>query len=146
MPANTRLISADKLTSEEDILRSQQKNMRRSGLVLAEEHVVQTMENTIAGEGRFIPVKFSSDGELRITNALATAEQFARLRAYTEKLLNRMAVEIYKGKNEAVPKISKYNPCSFCEYTAVCQFDPTTGTDEAEIVKSISKSEFFERI
>lgn len=97
------------------------KKMRMSGLLLDDSSVVEAMEQ--GTKGVFIPAKLNKEGNP--TGSVATHYQFHLLRKAVESLLVGMADRLAGGEIAALPlqKDSKYDPCGYCDYRAVCARD-----------------------
>ena len=123
VPARDVLVSADHRLTEEEILQEKAKKLRRSGLVLWEEDVINAMEH---GEDGFeyLPVKLNRAGELS-GEALCSAEQLGALFRYVGTLLEDMAAELRRGSITADPWVQgeSEGSCVWCSYYDACHFD-----------------------
>ena len=124
MPARDVLVKAKKNISAEEIVSERAKMLSRSGLVLRDPGVLEAMEH--GKQPRFIPVKFSKDGEA-VGDSLASLEQLGALAGHIEKTLLSLAGELCSGNIDASPafRSSTENACAFCDYREVCRFDET---------------------
>ncbi len=115
---------------------------RRSGLVLAEEEVLEAMEP--GPEKRFLPVRMGKNGPGG--DALVTAERFGTLSRFIDKTLEQLAAELRAGSVEADPwfKNARDNACQFCEMKEACLFDEDS--DCRRLVTSLKAAEAWERI
>ena len=83
-------------------------------------------------QGNYIPVKLKKDGGLDKTSSVTSEKGFAAIRAHVESLLVRMGREIQRGSVGPNPyKKGGYNSCQFCEYAAVCGYEPGRGVFRA---------------
>lgn len=144
VPARDVLVSADRRLSDEEILKEKSKSLKRSGLLLDEGEVLSAMEHAPDGP-RYLPVKVNRSGALT-GDALATAEQLARLSRYVDRILMRMARELHRGDITADPffKSESENTCLTCDYYDVCHFDEKT--ESWRYRKALKAPEFWEKI
>ena len=72
--------------------------------------------------GVFIPVKTKKDGSYDAYSSLATLAQMGMIKNRVEHLIKNLAQELHSGKIEAAPVdgISRYTPCKWCDYHAIC--------------------------
>ena len=140
-PAREVLLSMPRSATEAEIQRKRQEALRRSGLLLADERVLQARER---GEApRYLPVKYV-DGVPG--GSIASAAQLGDLAAYVKRLLRKMGGRLASGHIEALPlcKAATELPCRWCPYVRACPFE--AGTDEPRVQRSMSQEEFWRRI
>lgn len=103
---------------------------KMNGVILRDRAVLNAMEKDI--RGIFIPaaVKKSDKGtgepdlDSRRSSTLS-AENFKKLREYTDGILKKMCEELYSGKIQADPYVTNQkNPCDYCDYWSVCGNTP----------------------
>lgn len=117
MPAHDMKCTLDR--GEEDIEPAKKETFKMNGIMLAERGVLEAMEQKL--EGFYIPIKLDAHNEFKIGTTVFGTEDFKRLRRYTEELVGMTAKDIYGGKIEANPLISRdSDPCGFCDYRSVC--------------------------
>lgn len=128
--SGARNMSADKVKSE------QARELRRKGLVLADDDVLEAMEH---GEKKvYLPV---SAGK---TDGLVTAEQMDLLEKQVDKALFKAAGEMAGGTIAADPfwRDDEHNACRWCDYAAACQFGDSRD-DCKRPQKGLSAGEYF---
>jgi len=142
-PARFDIVRADGDVTDEELAALRRTSARRSGLVLADEKVVEAMEP--GSDKRFVPVKFKKDGGLS-GDSLATLERFGALDRYIDKTLAELALELRAGNVEADPwfKNARDNACQFCDYRQACLFDE--GADCVRVLTSLKTPEAWEKI
>ena len=140
-PARAPVItSAGKLTDEE-ALETRGKEMKRRGLLLSDDRVLEAMEP--AGSlGRLCCTR-RKDGTL--TGDIADGEQLRQLKAYIFRLLKGMVDDIASGKVDPNPytRGSSHNACAYCPYKEVCHFACVEGRRN---YKAMSAQKFWEEI
>jgi len=142
-PARFDIVCADGDVTDEELAALRRTSARRSGLVLANEEVVEAMEP--GPEKRFIPVKLKKDGGLS-GDSLASLERFGALDRYIDKTLAALAAELRAGSVEADPwfKNARDNACQFCDYREACLFDESA--DCVRVLTSLKTPEAWDRI
>ena len=120
-PAKDVLLSLPRSTTPEEAAKKRADALRRSGLLLADERLLQARENGYSP--RYLPVKYK-DGEA--SGSIATAAQLGELADYVKRLLRKMSGALRQGNAEASPLFHSKTegPCVWCPYRGVCGFDP----------------------
>jgi len=125
------------------------KTLKRSGLILNDEDVIDAMEKREHLEdAKFLPIKILSDGTISSSSSVATLAQFGKLQKHVEKTLHEIGEEIIKGDVTANPYYRNTNQsaCDFCEFASACLFDQTTGIDKKRYLYPVKQSEFWDLI
>lgn len=69
---------------------------------------------------------------------MATEEELGAMTAFARRKAAQLAGEAYAGRIADEPAVlGAYDACSYCRYSAICGFDPTTGKKKHLIKKSI---------
>ena len=112
---------ADVMLSREDAARLAQENISRSGVLLADEHVLSAMEAELAG--RFIPAVKKKDGTFG--KYARSAEELCEMEMEMRTVIAGIAREMTEGRASAVPRdprqIHGQNPCQYCKMKPVCR-------------------------
>ena len=117
------------------------QSIRRSGLILDSEPVLQAME-PCAGKPVYMPYACDKNGERK--GDLFTPEQLDRLENYVFSTVGALGDELCSGAVEPNPYFKDQNDsaCTWCSYAAVCR-----GGGTERWLKKISKpDEFWQRI
>ena len=117
------------------------KEMKRKGLLLHDEQVLQAME---PGETpRRLCYTVKKDGSL--SGDLADREQLKMLRDYMGRILGKMVDDIASGNVEPNPytRGSSYSACTYCPYGAVCH---EAEVDGRRNYKAMNAQHFWEEI
>lgn len=127
-PINAPVHSADANLSADELTAALIKKGNRKGLLIQDEDVLQAMEPGLAG--RFIPVTVNAKNVVSHKHT-ATAQQMAILGDHVRGMLEQMGRELREGRTQAAPRMvdSSRTSCDFCDYHAVCHFDPSDGDD-----------------
>ncbi|MCM1988483.1 PD-(D/E)XK nuclease family protein [Oceanirhabdus seepicola] len=128
-------INIDKL--QDEIL----KKLKMKGIVLKDSQIVTKMDDDIQGLSLIIPAGLKKDGSLREgtgTN-MASLEEFELLREHVRSKLKETCSNILSGNIDIMPyKTSTGDtPCTYCDYSHVCAFDPLLKENNYRIINDI---------
>ena len=122
-----QMIKADKKISEEEIENMIQKNFRMKGLIVADVKIIKMNDNTLSsGSSKLVPAAITQSGSVneKWTNGVSK-EEFKVLQDYINITIKQIAKEIFDGNIEIKPYNKKgKTPCEYCEYKAICGFNP----------------------
>ncbi len=131
VPTKEAVVTAPRGSSEDELRAMREKLLRRSGLLLDDAEILQAMEHSLIGDGRFLPVGMKKDLSWKASSrsSLASMEQMGKLYRHIQTTLKEMGRELMNGDVEARPIIKgkKDTACTWCPYAAVCQYDETLG-------------------
>lgn len=146
LPARDQFLSVSRTLEADERQREADRALRRSGLLLREEDVLRAMEQWGPEGPRFLPLRVGKGGALS-GDALATAEQWGRLRRRLEDLLRDMGREIARGDVDADPwyKADGHCACDWCDYAQCCHFEEGRGTDRRRWLYTVKGKEFWEQ-
>ena len=97
-------------------------NMKRSGLFLLEDKILEAMEGGL--EGKILPIKRKQKGGYTNESVLATLEQFGKLKRYTDKTFINLAKKLQKGEVNASPLVSTtFDSCEWCDFKPFCRYE-----------------------
>ena len=100
------------------------RELRMTGLILADPEVVRLMDGEVEGDSDLVPVHIKKDGEIGARSAVLTSEQFELLRHYMRYQLASAGSEIMDGVVEISPyRLGAFRSCQHCSFKPVCQFD-----------------------
>ncbi len=120
------LIRKNTKISEEEIEAAIMKQLKMKGLLLADVKLIRDMDNALQGPSSIIPATINKDDVLGKASKVASLTQFKMLQTYVSKLLKDLCEEIMQGNVSIQPYKKKgTTSCTYCDYSAVCQFDPT---------------------
>ena len=117
-PARAPYVNADGRMTDEELEKLRMKDLKRKGLLLSDEEVLQAME---PGENpQRLSYSVKKDGSL--SGDLADRAQMKLLKAYLQRILGKMVDEIASGNVEPNPytRGTSHSACTFCPYGAVC--------------------------
>ena len=143
LPARDDILSAERNIPPDKLQAEREKQLRRSGLLLAEPAVLQAMEHEALTEPRYLPLRVNRKGEL--SGSLASAAQLGQLGRYVENLLRDIAGEIRRGNIDADPccRTEDDTYCKYCDWSAACHFQDGRDGDHLNYILPIKQEEFW---
>ena len=146
LPARDAILSMDRNAAPEEIARAMEKELKRSGMFLANADVLEAMEHGSTSSPCYLPLTVKKDGS--ITSGVATAAQLGKLSRYVDHLLEKIAVEMGKGNIDADPNYQgeQKNACLYCPFASACHFEEGRGSDRREYIASVKEQDFWEEL
>ena len=143
LPARDQVLPASRTVTAEKLRAMREKELRRSGLLLAEPAVLRAMEHEALEEPHFLPLQVRRDGSL--SGSIASAAQLGKLGRYVEKLLHEITCEIRDGNIDADPccKTEEDTPCRYCDWAEACHFCDGKGGDHLRYIQPVQRDEFW---
>ena len=101
------------------------KELRVDGLVNAEIDIVKKLDKDIVKDSEVIPVNMKNGAVDISKKHVASTMQFEALETYVDKLMQRFAADIKRGKISVNPMDfgKDSTSCDFCPYHSICKFD-----------------------
>lgn len=122
-PADDFIVLVSRSASAEEIEKEQRKKRLQSGLLIRNIEVLEGMESGLGGA--FIRPRLNQKGEITPKKTVTTEKGFESIKKHIDKLLKQLGQEIISGNVTANPfKMSKQNSCRYCDYSAVCGYEP----------------------
>lgn len=118
-PARLDVLSQTGRISAQQAEQERRKSLRRKGLLLDDERVLQAME-PCQDKPQYLPYQYTRDGARK--GDLATQSQIRRLEDFVYSSIARMGDEILDGKVAPDPysRGPEQTPCRYCEFYSVC--------------------------
>ena len=134
-PARNAVLSADSDLDEEEAAKERNKALRRSGLVLRDDEVINAWEN--GEDKRYIPVKFKSGAPAE--EDVASLERLGKLSEHIRKTLAEMASQLHRGNIAADPyyRGQQENACLNCDYFDACHFSDGENGEHCRYLKKL---------
>ena len=145
-----QMIKADKKITEEKIEEMIQKNFKMKGLIVADVKIIKMNDNTLtSGSSKLVPAAITASGGVnqKWTNGV-TKEEFKILQDYINLTIKQIGEEILSGNIEIKPYNKKgKTPCEYCEYKAICGFNPKYKDNKYNYIpQNISIEDFKQKI
>ena len=143
LPARDEVLPAQRTITAEKLKAMRDKELRRSGLLLAEPAVLQAMEHDALQEPHFLPLQVKKDGS--ISGSIASSAQLGKLAKHVEKQLHQIAQEIRDGNIDADPccKNEEDTPCRYCDWASACHFADGKNGDRLRLIQPLRSDEFW---
>ncbi len=136
-----------RLPEQAELERRVLRELRMTGLILADPEVVRLMDGGVEGESVLLPVQIKKNGELGARSAVLTLEQFELLRIYLRSQLAATGSEIMDGMVDISPyRQGAFRSCQHCSFKPVCQFDILMDGNEYRLLRPESDSVIWGRL
>lgn len=142
-------IDAKQKITEEEAWKEICKKRRMPGWLLKDQEIIKNLDATLADTSEFLCVSLKKDGEFKSNclQYLKTEEEFARLCAYTSRMLTQTGEEILAGDIALRPvTLGDMDACQYCTYKSVCQFDELLEENHKLALERISDEEAMDRM
>lgn len=143
------MINGDEVSladSENEIFR--QLSLR--GYIVEDSEIILNMDKDIQYNNKsdVIPVTFNKDGSTTKSSKTLTFKEFNAILNKTDEVAKDLAEKILDGNIDIMPfrKDAGTTPCSYCDYTGVCQFDPSVDGNNYRRIKKLKKDEILAEI
>lgn len=131
--------------SEEDIADASLKQFKLSGIALADEEILKALDRSQTGST--IAVSFNKDGSIRKNSSVASEQQFKALESYIIETIRGLGQDILSGKVSTKPyRLNGKNPCEYCKYHTICQFNEEMPDNCYEELDKLSKEQIWQAI
>ena len=146
LPARDDILPAERNISPEKLQSEREKQLKRSGLLLAEPEVLQAMEHESLSEPHFLPLRVGKDGNL--AGSIASAARLGRLGQYVETLLHQIAREVRDGNIDADPCCHSEDDsfCKYCDWADACHFQDGRDGDHLHYILPVKAEEFWRQL
>ena len=144
IPARNSLVSMSRAPSSDEAEEKRLAEIRRSGLVLDDEALIQAWEH--GAEKKYIPVRFRSGKPSQ--DALASLERLGQLEKHIKKTLSSMAGELKGGSIAADPyyRSQQENACVNCDYFEACHFAEGQAGESSRYMPKLSPQKVWELV
>jgi len=137
----------DPLVEAEDVKSAAEaaiaKTLQLKGVVLSEVDVVSAMD----ADGTAIGPVFTKTGAVAARANAYSREEMQRLLAHTQQTAADLADGIREGDISVSPAEMKgWNACQWCEYAAVCGFDPAMPHCTKRVLPPLTRQELADRL
>ena len=146
-----QIINKNKPLTDEQIEAELKKKFKMNGIILANINIVKMMDKKLETKySEVLPVYIDKDGNISKSKSnVLSKEQFYMLQKHVKKIIRQIAKEIYNGKIDLKPYFnikSKTNPCRYCEYKSICQFDTKLCDNKYNYIGNLSENAIFDMI
>ncbi|MEF2247265.1 helicase-exonuclease AddAB subunit AddB [Paenibacillus sp. IITD108] len=123
------------------------KKFKTKGLISADVQAVRWMDNQLeSGYSDLLPVAIKKDESFYSSSSVVTNEQWTMLRQAIRDQIAQVGCSIKKGVVAIEPyRIGNKTPCEYCDYKAVCQFDPLIAGNSYKKMNKLTEEELWEQ-
>ncbi|GAB2703534.1 helicase-exonuclease AddAB subunit AddB [Paenibacillus thermoaerophilus] len=124
------------------------KRFKMRGLLLADPDLVRMMDGNLqSGHSDMLPVALKSDGGFYSSSSVADAPRWKALRHHARRVIRGLGRRMTDGDVSIRPyRMGRETACAYCEYKAVCRFDPLTDADAYRELRPLAKDEIWSAI
>ena len=121
------------------------KQFKLSGMALNDLAVIKALDHSETGS--MIPVSINKDGTIKKGSSVASKEQFVELERHIIETIKHLGEDILSGKISVKPYLlNGKNPCDFCTYHTICQFNEEMPDNCYESLEKLNKDQIWEAI
>ena len=139
-----QMVKAEKKITDEEIEDIIRKNFKMKGLIIADVKIIKMNDNTLkSGSSKLVPAALTASGNIneKWTNGVKS-EEFKILQEYIYKTIKDISKEILSGNIDLKPYYKKgKTPCEYCEYKAICGFNPRQNNNCYNYIDQKSKDD-----
>ena len=139
-----QMVKAEKKITDEEIEDMIRKNFKMKGLIIADVKIIKMNDNTLkSGSSKLVPAALTASGNIneKWTNGVKS-EEFKILQEYIYKTIKDISKEILSGNIDLKPYYKKgKTPCEYCEYKAICGFNPRQNNNCYNYIDQKSKDD-----
>ena len=139
-----QMVKAEKKITDEEIEDMIRKNFKMKGLIIADVKIIKMNDNTLkSGSSKLVPAALTASGSIneKWTNGVKS-EEFKILQEYIYKTIKDISKEILSGNIDLKPYYKKgKTPCEYCEYKAICGFNPRQNNNCYNYIDQKSKDD-----
>ncbi len=119
------------------------KQLQLKGVVLSDVKVVSAMD----AEGTALGTIFNKSGGVYANAPAYTKEEMQSLLAHTRQTAANLADGIRSGDISVAPaEVKTWSACQWCDYSAVCGFDPAMPHCTKRVLPSLGRQELIEKM
>ena len=146
LPARDDILSAERNILPDVLAAKREKELKRSGLLLAEPDVLRAMEHDALTEPKYLPLRVNRKGDL--SGSIASAAQLGRLGQYVNKLLHQITNEVREGNIDADPCCHSEDDsfCRFCDWADACHFQDGRDGDHLHYILPVKAEDFWREL
>ena len=118
------VIETEGAVDEEQIWQGVFEKLRLDGIVNEDPQMIEAMDETFTDKSDVIPVSRTKSGELSKTSKAYSTEQFAKISAYVNHVIEELGRRMLAGEIDVNPyELKGSTACTWCNYRSICGFD-----------------------
>lgn len=141
------ILSTEGDLSNKDVEEKMLEEFKMEGLLLKDMKLALAMDSNLTSKSKIIPVTLKKDGEFSATTNGITEKEFYSVRKYIKNLIKNTCSKMLNGNIDINPyKEGEDTPCTWCEYSSICQFDINFPKNNYNKIKNMKKEIALEKI
>lgn len=142
------MISSDKTFQDTALEKEILKQYKMGGLILSDPKVAKIMDESLeSGWSDIYPFGLTKKGTFYDKSSSISEKSLNDLQAYVRQLMVRAGLQMTNGEIELNPyEFKDRNPCTFCDYRSLCQFDESLEENQYRTLKPIEENKILEEI
>ncbi len=133
----------------ETLERELYRELRMEGLLVEDLQVLCAMDEALetARQSAVIPVSLKQDGTPSAVSSVISQDAMAALLTYAEGVIRKNGTAILAGEYAVAPcQTEKGMACLYCDYMALCQYDPGAEETPRRILRKMAPKKALEQI
>ncbi len=125
------------------------KALRLDGIAIDDEKVLEALDETLFenAKSEVIPVAIKKDGDFTKDSKVMAEDGFKALLKHVDHKMKAIGEQISEGCIKINPvKNGSHTSCDYCEFGAICQFDPRFENNHYNVMKQFSREDVLEKI
>lgn len=145
------VVESDNALTEEELQQKILKELRLNGMLNQDREIIgnldTSLEDAVSISSDVIPAGINRDGSLKKTSKAMAAGDFAALSSYVNETILHLGQRMMRGDIAVSPyALSGHTGCDYCEYRAICHFDPKIPGFEYRKLEELSEEEMLTRM
>ncbi len=123
---NDPMVDAKEEKIADDINKDIISKLKMTGLVNADQTIVQMLDKGIISKSDIIPVEIKKDGDFSARSSVATSQQYSAISGFVNRKVREFGKRILDGDIQINPyedEKSKRQSCTYCAYRSICGYD-----------------------
>ena len=118
------VIETEGAVDEEQIWQGVFEKLRLDGIVNEDPQMIEAMDETFTDKSDVIPVSRTKSGELSKTSKAYSTEQFAKISAYVNHVIEELGRRMLAGEIDVnAYELKGSTACTWCNHRSICGFD-----------------------
>ena len=145
------MLTLDTEVDEYSLEAARLEEYRMRGLLTTNEQMIYSMDDTLEEEpskSSIIPITLKKDGSIYTERSkVIETEDMRYVQQYVRKKHQEAGNGILAGNTSIEPfRLKDKTACTYCQYKAICQFDPSDGEQQYRRLKPMKQEQFVEKV
>lgn len=141
------VIKEEKEITAEEINERLLKELRTTGIVNADDRVINLLDKTFSDKSLLVPVERKRDGSFTASSSVISKEDYQTVSSYVNRKIKEFGREILSGNIEVNPcETGTGSACTYCAYKGICSFDEKIQGYETRILPKLTEDDLLIRM